>query len=60
MNLPSLEERYETRAQFYLARAYNVSTNKTTEQVFYIARRFLFLDLQDAERELMTADVTID
>jgi len=49
---PTIKERYENRAKFYLAKAYNVSVDKTEDQIFYIARRFIVQDLYESDRQL--------
>lgn len=52
------DDKYITRAKFYLARSYNVSRNKTKEQTLHIAKTHMEYDLRVVEKKLNEVSVT--
>lgn len=51
-DLKTPENKHLTRTKFLLAKAYNVSKDKTKEQTIYIFRRFLFHDSMTLDKKL--------
>ena len=52
------DDKYVTRAKFYLARSFNVSRHKTKEQTLHIAKTHMEYDLRVVEKKLKEVSVS--